>query len=388
MSRQWSDSTKRSVTIALAIVFVVVLYRFNDILPPLIIAVIIAYILTPVVDYLNRRTPVPRSLCVLVVDLAALALVAVIPAVAAPALISELAEVDINTQFLIDSLSRYMSSGPTLWGYRLDLDQLLDRLSSSLQGAVSPLLSQGLFFLIDIATGVLWVIFVFVVSFYLMRDWHRMTRYLSSIVPADYKADYANLTARFARVWQSFFRGQVILSLVVGTVVASTTAIVGLSNALVLGLLAGLLEVIPNFGPVIAAVPAVALALFKGSSWLPIGNFWFALLVVGLYILIQQVENNYLVPRIIGSSVELHPMVVLVGAIAGAGLAGVLGIFLAAPVLASARAVLAYVYAKLLDVDPFPESSEELPPPAPAARRYARSPVGFLRSITRLLRRG
>ncbi|MGQ9518417.1 MAG: AI-2E family transporter, partial [Anaerolineae bacterium] len=121
----------------------------------------------------------------------------------------------------------------------------------------------------------------------------------------------------------------------------------------ILGLLAGVLEVIPNFGPVLAAVPAILLALFQGSRFIPVGNAWFALVIAGAYVLIQQIENNYLVPRIIGRSVKLHPVVVLVGAVAGAYLGGILGVFLAAPVIASARVLGRYLYHKVLDMEPF-----------------------------------
>jgi phosphoglycolate phosphatase len=119
-------------------------------------------------------------------------------------------------------------------------------------------------------------------------------------------------------------------------------------------MLAGLLEVVPNFGPVIATIPAVIIALLRGSSYLPISNFWFAVLVVGLYILIQQVENNYLVPRIMSRRLQLHPVVVFIGMLGGATLAGVVGLLLAAPTLATVRVLLRYTYAKLLDEDPFP----------------------------------
>jgi predicted PurR-regulated permease PerM len=185
-----------------------------------------------------------------------------------------------------------------------------------------------------------------------MRDWHRVTAYFRSVVPPGYGRDYAGLTAELKRIWQAFFRGQVVLSLVIATTVAIAMAVVGLPNALLLGLLAGLLEVVPNVGPVVAAIPAVALALLQGSSWIPLPPLWFALLVVGIYVVIQQVENNYLVPRIIGGSVRLHPLVVLVGAIAGARMAGILGIFLAAPVLASARVVLAYIVSGFEETPP------------------------------------
>jgi predicted PurR-regulated permease PerM len=123
-------------------------------------------------------------------------------------------------------------------------------------------------------------------------------------------------------------------------------------NALLLGLLAGILEIIPNLGPVLAAVPAVALAFFQGSDRLPLSNEWFVALVIFLYILIQQVENYVFVPRILGASVKLHPVVVIAGVVAGASIAGLLGIFLAAPTIASLRLLGGYLYAKMLQPDP------------------------------------
>ena len=94
--------------------------------------------------------------------------------------------------------------------------------------------------------------------------------------------------------------------------------------------------------------------LTDGGTW----GVWLAavlaLLVTGLYILIQQVENNYLVPRIIGRSLNLHPLVVIVAVVAGANLGGVLGALLAAPTLASLRVLVGYTYRRLLDEPPFP----------------------------------
>ena len=124
--------------------------------------------------------------------------------------------------------------------------------------------------------------------------------------------------------------------------------------------MAGILEFVPNIGPVLAAIPAVLLALFQyESSWLGslVGPFWFAVIVLLLYALVQRVENMYLVPRIIGRSLNLHPLVVLIGAIIGASVAGIFGILLAAPLLATAKLILAYIYRKLLDQPPFEDIS-------------------------------
>ena len=132
------------------------------------------------------------------------------------------------------------------------------------------------------------------------------------------------------------------------------------------------------FRSTVAAIPAVLIAYFQGSAHLPLSNGWFALLVIGLYVVIQQFENNILVPRIIGRSLNLHPLVVIIGVIGGASLAGIMGIFLAAPILASLRIVGGYVYSKLLDLEPFDElrasSFDELRASSFPAREDVREP--------------
>jgi len=358
MSKPWSDSTKRVIAIAMALMFLFILLRFSAIIPPLVVAVVIAYVLTPIVDVLHRRTPLPRFICILLADLAFLIAIVAIPAIAAPILIEEVRQVNVDLQPLLESVERALEGHVSLLGLDVELASVYDQARRSLDSMLSPVVSRSVFFLLDVVSGFLWGVFVFVGSFYLMRDWHRIGEYIHGLVPADYRCDFERLMDEIAGIWNAFLRGELVLILVIGAAVSVCTAVVGLSNWLILGLIAGLLEVIPNVGPVVAAIPAVVLALIRGSSWIPLGNFWFAMLVIGLYTLIQQVENNLLVPRIIGRSVRLHPMVVLVGAIAGARLAGILGILLAAPVLATARVVLGYTYRKLQDLDPFPSEPE------------------------------
>ena len=123
-------------------------------------------------------------------------------------------------------------------------------------------------------------------------------------------------------------------------------------GALIFGILAGLLEVVPNLGPILAMIPAVITALIQGSNVLgPMGidNVGFALITVGIYFLIQQLENNILVPRIIGDSINLHPIVVICAVAVGFSAAGILGALLAPPIVATFRVIGSYVHAKLLD---------------------------------------
>jgi predicted PurR-regulated permease PerM len=213
--------------------------------------------------------------------------------------------------------------------------------------------------LFNVVTSLVWSVFILVISFYILKDQPKISRYAYQLTPPRYRSDARLLNAEINAIWSAFLRGQLLLSLIIGIVVGITMAIVGLRNAVALGALAGALEVIPNLGPVIAAAPAVLIALFQGSTYLPLSPFWFALLVAGLYALIQQVENNYLVPRILGSRLHLHPLAIIVAIVAGANLAGVLGALLAAPTLATLRVFAAYAYRKLLDMPPFPMSEEQ-----------------------------
>jgi predicted PurR-regulated permease PerM len=142
--------------------------------------------------------------------------------------------------------------------------------------------------------------------------------------------------------------------------------ILGLPFALAMGVFAGLMEFLPSIGHGIWLVVASLLALFAGSTWLPLPNWAFMLVVIGLHLVYQQFDLNYLIPRIIGHSVHLPPLVVILGIVTGAVLAGVLGIPLAAPTIASARVLGRYVYANLFDLDPFAASAAPpLPPPNP-----------------------
>ena len=198
------------------------------------------------------------------------------------------------------------------------------------------------------------------IAFYLVKDAGQLRAFLDRMSPPGFAQELGRLREEISAVWSAFFRGQVLLGLVIGLTVWIAMSIVGLPNAGLMGLVAGALEVIPTLGPVLATIPAVLIAIFRGSTYLPISNFGFAILVLGIYAVIQQIENAYVVPRIMGRRLQLHPVVVFVGVLAGGVLAGAVGVFLAAPIIATFRVVLGYVYAKILDQEPFPAEEPQV----------------------------
>jgi predicted PurR-regulated permease PerM len=163
----------------------------------------------------------------------------------------------------------------------------------------------------------------------------------------------------FGRIWSAYLRGQVLLGLVIFLVVWLGLALLGVQNSLALGLLSGLLEFIPVLGPIIGAGAAIIVALFQPDTLGQMGNWQYAGVVLIFMLIVQQLENNILVPRIVGESLELHPIIVIVGVFMGSSLAGVLGAILAAPVVATLKLLSIYAWRKMFDQPPFPNPEKE-----------------------------
>lgn len=354
MSKRWSQSTKWLVIISSLAALVWIIARFSQIIAPLVIAVILAYVLNPPVRFLTARTRLPRTLVVASVYLTLIVILSLVIGAFVPSLIQQVTSIDVDLQASVEGISRFFERPLFIFGFSIDLLDVYQEVSGTVENIVSPLASQTVSFLFGLASGFAWLVFVLIVSFYLLKDLGKFGRSIYGLVPGDYRDEVRRLGEEVNVIWNAFFRSQLVLCAVVGTVVGVTMQVVGVRNALILGIIAGVLEIIPNIGPVIAAIPAVLIAYFQGSTYLLLSNGWFALLIAGLYVVIQQLENNILVPRIIGRSLNLHPLVVIVGALAGANLAGILGMFLAAPILASLRIAGNYVHRKLLDLEPFP----------------------------------
>jgi hypothetical protein len=210
---------------------------------------------------------------------------------------------------------------------------------------------------------------IFFLSLYLTKDAPKIRAYIEGLFPRSYQSEWVDLLRRMGYIWQAFFRGQLVLSVSIFLATWGALSLAGMPGALILAIVAGAFEIVPTVGPIIAMIPAVIVALIQGSTVLSeygVSNFGFALITIGIYFIIQQLENNILVPRVIGRNVNLHPIVVICGVAVGFNVAGVLGALCAAPVIASLRVLGGYVHAKLLDYPPFLNEA-----PLPALRRQS-----------------
>jgi predicted PurR-regulated permease PerM len=402
----WSETTKRTVVIAGALVGVLILYISQPVIPYIVVAVLLAFLLNPIVDFFTRLH-VPRWLAVILVYILFLIVVMLSPLIFVPAILDAVRSININlvdvlektAVWLRDTLESIRYVG--LWKYQLDLSPFVDPAVGMLNGAVPygmvPSLDQifnSIPPVFELAKGVAstvvgtlaWTAFAFlftlIYAIYVSIDLPKFGDAFMDFVPPPYRAEYAELAARVGHVWGAYFRGQLILCLSTGVIIAVGDAFLGVPGALALGLVGALLTLLPNVGPILSAVPAVLVALLQGSSVLHVSNGIFTLIVIGFYFAAQVIQNNIVVPRLMGQAVDVHPVIIMAGVIVGAGVGGLLGALMAVPIIATGRILAQFAYNKILDYPPFPDKtlspSETAPAPAakPAPRRAARTRRG------------
>lgn len=362
----WSPVTKIVISLLLLALFIYCLFRFSIVLRPLILAFILAYLLAPVVNFLQGKLSVPRWVATLGTYLILLVILIALPVIITPTLVTQFSDLTLDLQNVLSQVETWLGHTYSIAGYVVDMGAAFKQASGSLQGVLEPFIGQSLALLVEVISSLVWVIFIFIVSAYLVKDGPQLREYSEKLVPPGFRPDFIRIRDEISQIWSAFFRGQLVLILVVAVLFTTVGFLLGLPFALALGLLAGLLELLPSVGHGIWLVIAAPVALFAGSKWIPIPNWAFMLLVIGLHLLYQQFDLNYLIPRIVGRRVHLPPLVVILGIVTGAVLAGVLGILLAAPTISSARVIGRYIYANLFDLDPFPPSTiTDIAPPNP-----------------------
>jgi len=369
MSPQWSPTTKRIVLVGIVITLAYVLAHFGKIIPSLLVAVILSYILNPFVELFEVRFHLSRTGAVVIVFLILVTVLALAPAILVPVVIQEADKIDLDLQLLTDRIADFLAQPLVILNYSIDLLTLYNQLLDSAQDLISPFAAQTVNLIFNVAGVFVWLVVIFVVSFYLLKDTEDIVRATDRLVPPDHLDEFRKLRHEINEVWHGFFRAQLIQCLVIGTIVGVVMALAGVRDALVLAAIAALFELIPKAGHSISGAIGMLFAFFQGPSYHNMSNPVFALLVGTLYALIFFVDTNYILPRILGRRVHLHPLVVIVGIIAGTAVGGVLGMFMATPVLGTLRVLGRYVHRKLLDADPYPE-------PRPPEKRIATAPYG------------
>ena len=416
MSTAWTRPTKYIVGVGLVLLGIFVLYLSRSIIPLLIIAALIAVIVRPAIVWLHEGFGLPRGVAVAIMYLILVVLVPLALVLVVPMIVSALEYVlsldyasllQRGTAWLRDTLTGLKEAQlpvPALDAY---VDQTADTLLAALQdatpteaqapsastilqslgAALTTTFGAAASLIGSVFTSLLLFIFIFLASIYISLKAHTYPEAFLRLAPPAYRAEMAILLRRIMRLWNSFFRGQITLMLVIGVISWLGLSLLGVPGALGLGIIAGLLELIPNLGPIIATIPAVIVALLQGSTSLAVSPLVLALLVLLFYVLLQQLENSVIVPRVLGDAVDLPPLVVMTGVLVGGTTAGILGALLATPVIGTGREIVRYLYRKILEQDPFPPEEQPKLVKAPRVGLLQRLRAWRLRTSTAVTQR-
>nr|MBN1228818.1 AI-2E family transporter [Anaerolineae bacterium] len=362
----WATTTKVLVAALVIILLGFAVYLFRVVFVPLIIGGILAYILYPVVGWINRKIRIPHGLATVLVYLLLLVIVIPLPASLIPWGVRQLTVLQYEFLDFVEYLNQSSADTVQVLGFDFVVGDIVDEVTGQLVDAIRSVAPASIEIVFGAAETLLLVIFTFLIAFYFTRDSKKAIDWFSGLAPPVYQEDVELLRREIGAIWSAFLRGQFILSIIVALLLTVISAVIGLPQPILMGVLGGLLEFLPSIGHAIWLVIASVLALLEGSTWLPVSNFVFFLIIVGIHTAYTQFDLNILIPRIIGRQVHLHPMVVIIGIIIGAQVGGILGVALAAPTIASLRIIGRYIYARLFDLDPFPMIG---PPTTPKEQR-------------------
>jgi predicted PurR-regulated permease PerM len=358
---EWSPATRRLVVIlVVGITFFLLAFTLSGLLAQLVLAALLAFLFDPLIGWLHRRLEFPRWLGILVVYLLIAAVtffaVLILPVMMVNSLLQiDLGEISASFDQWVAGIAADLST-VTIFGTTVDLSPIIDAINTAttdqepsgqllnvIVGTITA--TAGVFGVAFSALG--FIIFTLLIAIYLSGGARRFLASSLLLFPEPARPEARALGNGVNTVWNDYVRGQVVMGLIIGTTTWIVTWLLGVPGAFALGVIAGALECIPTFGPIIATIPAVIVALVQGSDrFVTMSNIVFTLIVIVAYVLIQQLESSILAPKVMGNAVVLPPILVLIAITAGLQVGGVLGAIIAVPVVATFKVVTLFLWKK------------------------------------------
>lgn len=326
----WSISTGTMFRFLGILFGLALLYFVRDIAIALLFAVILASALEPAVGWLQHRR-IPRILAVIFVYLAIALLFVFAVYLFFPLLVEEVrgfaSAYPALRERILSGVLEQVEAVPFSSFLPTDLTQNVEGLFNTIP--LLGIVSGGVFDVVSaIFGGALSLILIVVFSLYLVAQEKGIENFLRIVTPLNYESYVINLWRRSQKKLGQWLRAQMLLGAIVGVLIFFGLTILGVKNALLFAIVAGLFEIVPVVGPIIASVPAIATA-FLDSVLL-------GFMVIGLYIIVQQIESNAIIPVVMKRAVGLSPLLVLLALLIGAKLGGIIGILLSVPIAAVA----------------------------------------------------
>jgi len=315
---------KKFLFIILIIPLIVyLLYLSKAIISPFVMAFFLAYAINPAVEFLQRKGA-RREYAILTVYFILSLIIALTVGIIIPRLVEDMTRV---LQRLPSIYKEFEMLGGRLnqfyWKLPINIKPIVTGVIERLEALLRNSLIQLAETTVNLLSKALLYILAPVLAYYISRDYPRLKQKSYCWLTQNLGSHWTRVFLKIDAVLKIYIRGQLLTTMIVGLLIAAGLSLLGFETAFLMGLIAGTLNLIPYFGPVLGAIPAVILALLQSP--------WKALYVVILFLIVNQLEVMVLVPRIIGGSLQIHPITVVYLILAGSKIGGLIGMVFAVP---------------------------------------------------------
>lgn len=315
-----------------------ILWALGNVILPFVIGAAVAYFLDPVADRLESWG-CSRAMATTIITLFALLAFALLILLIMPTLIEQTAALFEAAPTLFADLRAFLVTRfPDLLDENSTISQSLDSIGEALKDHGGEVLNTAISTAFSLINVIVILVVSPVVAFYLLLDWDKMIAKIDSLLPRDHAPVIRSLASEIDRTLASFIRGQGTVCLLLGAFYAAALMLAGLQFGLVVGVVAGALTFIPYVGALVGGVLAIGLALFQfWGDWVSIG------IIAAIFAVGQMLEGNVLTPKLVGSSVGLHPVWLLFALSAFGAMFGFVGMLIAVPVAAALGVITRFV---------------------------------------------
>jgi predicted PurR-regulated permease PerM len=367
VSPKWGPTMKLIVGLTFVGIVAGLLVYFRGLIGPIILAFVLSYLLHPIADRFSTITGLSWKGAVNLIYLVLLILLATSITIAGLAVVQQIQNLILVVDRFLNNLPQIVAdlSVQTFYLGPLELDMaqfelgiITERFLAYLQpllGRVGSLVSTAA---TSVAATLGWILFVLVISYFLLADASRVPTNLPYIQIPGYDEDLRRLGMELKRSWNAFLRGQLILITFVLITYTILMTILGVRYSIAIAILAGLSRFVPYLGPLTAWTVTALVAFFQPFNYFGLDPWQYTLLVISAAVLLDQIFDNLVSPRLFGKTLGIHPAAVLITALLAANLIGLIGLVLAAPAVATFKLIGLYTVRKMLDLDPWPIETE------------------------------
>jgi predicted PurR-regulated permease PerM len=372
-SPKWNWTTKLILGIGIMAVFAWLILRLRDFMGPMIIAFILIFLSYPVAGSIKKLLHIPWRVAVTIWYLLLVVIILGLLTWGGLAIIEQSQSLfnlvqQAATVTIPDYINHLSTQVFTFGRYQIDMSKDLKSITDQALATIQPLLGQVGNLLTRVAgsaaTFLGWLSFIMLVSYFITSESGGSIGNNLKIDIPGYAADIRRLYSKLERIWSTFLRGQFILFLLTVAAFFVVLSIYGVHYALGLALISGLGRFLPYIGPLVAWLTLGLVAFFQGYTIFGLTPLGYVILVVLTAVLIDSAFDNIISPTFLGSTLKVHPAAVLVTALIAANVIGLIGVLVAAPVLATITVLGRYMLRKMFDMDPWAGVDETPEPPS------------------------